>query len=114
VSTTIWPVVVGVGGHQQVEAEVEIRRAGRDLVGALDRLERDLEIRDHRTALLAEPGLVEPPHVPPVQQGRGAEDLVDGHDPGPADAHHVQGESLARHLQGGLGQLAVERDSPCT
>jgi hypothetical protein len=101
-----------IGGHQEIEAQVEIGRARGDLVGALDRLGADLEVGHHRPALLAEPGLVEPAHMPAVQHRGGAEDLVHGDDAGAADAHHVEREALARHLQRGLGQVGVERGHP--
>src|SRR5262249_30932292 len=61
----------------------------------------------HGAALLTESGLVEAADVLAVEQRRGAEDLVDGHDAGAADAHHEH-VGGTRHLQGGLGQRAVD------
>src|SRR3972149_3827007 len=73
------PVEIARGrGHEQVEAQVAIRRPGADLVRDVERRRRYLEMRHHRAAFLAQAGLVEPAHEPPVEQGGRAEDLVDG------------------------------------
>ena len=85
----------GCGGHQDVEAQVADRRCpAAILLRGLDRrARRSCRSRDHRAALLAEPGLVEPAHILAVEHRRGAEDLVDRDHAGAADAHHVEREA---------------------
>ena len=95
--------------HEEIEAQVEIGAAGRDLVGDLDGPRVDAQVGHDGPALLGQPRLVEPAHVAAVQHGRRAQDLVDRDDAGAADAHHVQGEAVARHAQHRLGQLGLER-----
>src|ERR1051325_6923901 len=53
--------------------------------------------------------LVETAHVTAVEHRGGADDLVHGHHPGAADAHHVQREAVGRHLERRLGQIGLER-----
>ncbi len=100
--------VIGIGGDEEVEAQVEVGPARGHLVGGHQRPRGHLEVGDDGAALLAEPGLVEPAHVPAVQQRRGAEDLAHRHHAGAADAHHVDGEPVGAHLDHGIGQHDLE------
>ena len=82
--------VARVGGDEQVEAEVRVRLAGGDRVRRVDRLGRQLHVRDDRPALLAEAGLVEAGNVEAVEQGGGREHLADRDDTRPAHAGQVE------------------------
>ena len=95
------------GRDEDVEAEIAVGGAGRDLVGTFRGVLENLQVRDDRPALLAEPGLVEAAHVLAVQQRGGAQHLVHGDDAGAADAHH-ENISVSRDLERGLGQRLVD------
>ena len=67
--------VRGLGGDEQVGAEVEVALAvGRPARG-LEPRPADLDVGDDRAALLREAGLVEPAHVAPGDEPGGREDL---------------------------------------
>ena len=103
--------IARVGGDQQVEAEVRVGLTGRDRVRRVDRIARQLHVRDDRPALLAEPGLVEAGDVEPVEQGGRRERLADRDDAGAADAREVEVEEpVDRRTRRGvrLGQVVAE------
>ena len=76
----------GLGGDQQVGAEVEVALALGRPARRLERRAADLDVGDDRAALLREAGLVEPAHVAPGHEPGGGEDLGHRRHPGAADA----------------------------
>ena len=65
--------VRGGHAHDEIEHEVEIDRSVHWPVGAPQRLVGDAEVRHDGTGLLAQTGLIEPPHLTSVEARRGAE-----------------------------------------
>ena len=87
--------VLRVCGIKDVEAEIKIGAAIGDLVRAVERRIGDLDIGDHRTTLLRQPGLVETDHVLALEARGVGQRRDDGHRSGAADAHDVNAETEA-------------------
>ena len=82
--------VAGVGRHQQVEAQIAVGQPGADVVGAAGGAVEQAQVRHHRAALLAEPGLVQARHLEALQHRRGGQHLAGGDHAGAAHPGHVQ------------------------
>ncbi len=90
---------------QQVACQVKVAVGGGQLVGLVDRLGRDLEIRDHRTALLRQAGLVEPADEASVEERGDGQRLGNGNDAGAADPGDAHAKLLGRHDHFRIRQL---------
>ena len=91
--------VLGVRGHQQVTAEVEVALPRRGFVALLDLPRADLHVGDDRATLLGESGLIERTNLPARDPARGAQDLRQGHDSAAAHAGDTRGVRRCRDVE---------------
>ena len=86
--------VLGVGRHQQVQAQVAVGAARADEVRAGCLAVEEAQVRDYRSTLLAEPGLVHAHHADAVEKRRGGQHLTDRDHPGAAHPCHEHREPV--------------------
>ena len=102
--------VLRVGGVENVEAKIKIGAAVGNLVRSVERRVGDLDVGNHRAALLREARLVETDDVLAFEPRRVGQGRHDSHRAGPTDAHDVNTESEAGvDLGHRIRQCLVER-----